>query len=76
MGSTKSSSQKTKAGFFARMFGFFRGVGTELKKVSWPTKKELINFEFVVIVFSIIAALIIWVFDLGFRSAITELLKF
>lgn len=77
MNSTKTTNaQKPKEGFFARIAGFFRGVGVELKKVTWPTKKELINYEIVVLVFSFIAALSIWIFDLGFRTAITELLKF
>ena len=34
-------------------------------KVSWPTRKELVNSTIVVMVASIIAAIVIWLVDLG-----------
>ena len=34
-------------------------------KVSWPTRKELVNSTIVVMVASIIAAIAIWLVDLG-----------
>ncbi len=55
--------------------GFISSVISECKKVTWPTKKELINFEIVVLVFSLLAALTIFVFDVIFRTGITELMK-
>lgn len=42
---------------------FFRGVNVELKKVSWPTKDELIQYTIVVIVICGILTLFIWGFD-------------
>ena len=30
--------------------GFFRGIATEFKKVTWPTGSELVNTSLVVIV--------------------------
>jgi preprotein translocase subunit SecE len=35
---------------FSKIKNFFNGVWIELKKVSWPTKKELMNSTIVVIV--------------------------
>ncbi len=61
-----------KPSFVQRIVGFFKGIGRsfknmfhELKKVSWPTKKELLNYSVVVFVFMIVMGVIIGVFDLG-----------
>ena len=50
---------------------FFKSVVVELKKVSWPNKKELTNYTFVVLVMSFITAVGIWIFDTLFRSILT-----
>lgn len=51
---------------------FFRSVTAELKKVSWPNRKELSIYTTVVIITVLVVALIIWVWDVGltviFRS--------
>ncbi len=51
---------------------FVREVRAELKKVSWPDKKELSAYTGVVFISVIVAAFVIWVMDTGF----TETLKF
>ena len=55
-----------------RFTNFFKGIGKsfknmyhELKKVTWPTKKELLNYSVVVFVFMIVMGVIIGLFDLG-----------
>ena len=44
---------------------FFGGVKTELKKVIWPTKKELVTFTVVVVVTCLFFALLFWAIDSG-----------
>lgn len=68
----KEENKKTKPGFAQRIVDFFMGIGFsfknmfhELKKVTWPTKKELLNYSVVVFVFMIVMGVIIGVFDLG-----------
>ena len=68
----KEENKKTKPGFAQRIVDFFMGIGLsfknmfhELKKVSWPSKKELINYSVVVFVFMIVMGVIIGLFDLG-----------
>lgn len=56
----KSNSAVQQRGGFGK---FFRGVKAELKKVVWPTKKELINYTIVVFLVTIFIALIISVLD-------------
>lgn len=54
---------------------YLKGVVSELKKVIWPTRKELVNYEIVVLVFCGLAAMGIWMFDFAFRNAITYLIQ-
>lgn len=47
---------------------FFRETKAELKKVSWPSKKQLIHNTLIILAFIIIVALILSVLDLGFGT--------
>ena len=47
---------------------FFKGFKAELKKVIWPTPKQLVNNTVAVIVIVLITALIVFVLDLAFES--------
>ena len=49
--------------FFKGIGRFFMNMKHELKKVSWPTKKEMINYSLVVFAFMIVMTVIIGVFD-------------
>ena len=67
-----SSAKNAKPGIGERISNFFKGIGKsfknmwhELKKVTWPTKKELINYSVVVFVFMIVMGVIIGVIDFG-----------
>ena len=42
---------------------FFRSVMAELRKVNWPTRKELTTYTIVVIVTVIVVSLIIFAWD-------------
>ncbi len=59
----------TKRGPFARFALFIRQVIAELKKVVTPTRKELLSYTGVVLVFVIVmmglVALLDWIFGLG-----------
>ena len=49
--------------FFKGIGRFFMNMKHELKKVSWPTKKEMINYSLVVFAFMLVMTVIIGVFD-------------
>jgi preprotein translocase subunit SecE len=55
-----------------RMYHLANEVATELKKVTWPTAKEVRSATLVVIVMAIISALILGLFDFVW-SNLTEL---
>ncbi|NLC44553.1 MAG: preprotein translocase subunit SecE [Clostridiales bacterium] len=44
---------------------YFRGVVSEVKKVSWPSRKELINTTIIVVSFILIFSVIVGLIDLG-----------
>jgi len=44
---------------------YFRGVRTEMKKVVWPTRKEVISYTAVVIAVCVVFAIFFWLIDTG-----------
>ena len=60
---SKDYSDKATKKKSGRIKSFFKGVLAELKKVHWPTKKQLVNYTGVVIVTVVLMALAISVFD-------------
>jgi preprotein translocase subunit SecE len=61
-----------KPGLGARIALFYRQVVAELRKVVWPTRKELLTYTWVVIVFVAILAIIVALFDLGFAKLVLK----
>jgi preprotein translocase subunit SecE len=55
-----------------RIYGLANEVASELKKVTWPTAKEVRTATLVVIVMAIVSALILGIFDFVW-SNLTEL---
>jgi len=78
----KSKDSKTKDGkkvkvkeggsnnIFARLINFIREVVAELRKVIWPTRKELTTYTLVVVVFVIIMLAIVGGLDFGFAKLV------
>jgi len=66
--STKSKSGD-RPGIFGRFVNFFREVVAELRKVIWPTRKELLTYTAVVVMFVALMLTIVgsldWVFAKG-----------
>ena len=54
----------------ARISLFYRQVIAELRKVIWPTRKELITYTTVVIVFVLMVIAYVSVLDFGFAKAV------
>ena len=49
---------------------FYRQVIAELRKVIWPTRKELVTYTTVVVFFVFVMVAIVGVFDLVFGKAV------
>ncbi|MFR0902438.1 MAG: preprotein translocase subunit SecE [Anaerovoracaceae bacterium] len=53
---------------------FLKGVKTEMKKVVWPTKKEMVSYTAVVIMTCAVFALGFWLIDTGVLAALRGVL--
>ncbi|MCL6612243.1 MAG: preprotein translocase subunit SecE [Peptococcaceae bacterium] len=65
--------KKETAGRLERAKSYFRGVYSELKKVHWPTRREVVIYTSVVVVAVIIVGVLIWIFD-SLMSRVIQLL--
>ncbi len=45
--------------------GFLKGIKTELKKVTWPSKKDIIKYSVATLVFCIVIMLFFQLLNLG-----------
>lgn len=70
---TEKTKSKQKSKSDASVSKFLKETIIELKKVVWPTKKQLAVYTAVVIIASILLSLLIWGFDTLFISAFDKL---
>ena len=75
------SDKKKKTSFFGKVKNFFKGIAkyfkdtkSEMKKVVWPSKKDVKTNTITVIAVVLIAALVLIVLDLIFGGAIQLLI--
>ena len=54
---------------------FLREVKTELKKVTWPSRKDTLSATMIVLVTVLIVAFILGVFDYGLSNLVKQLLS-
>ena len=57
-----------KDGIFRRIVNFFKATKSEFKKVTWPTKKQLLNNTTVVIAALVLIGLVIFGLDTLFTK--------
>ena len=71
-----TQNNAVKPNVFVRIGNWFKGLGSkivtslremvaELKKVAWPSKKELLNYTLVVVGFMVAMGIIIGLIDAG-----------
>lgn len=63
--STNAVKKETgkKLSFGKRVQKWWREMKSELKKVVWPTSKQVVNNTLVALVVMVVAAIVIWGFD-------------
>ena len=71
MAKEKEKKEK-KPNFFKKagsaIAGFFKGIVSEIKKVTWPTKKQVVSNTLSVLAFCLVVGVIIWLADFGLES--------
>ncbi|MGH3715549.1 MAG: preprotein translocase subunit SecE [Micromonosporaceae bacterium] len=65
----EKTKRPARVGPIGRLIRFIREVVAELRKVIWPTRKELLTYTVVVVVFVVVMLGIIALYDLGFARA-------
>ena len=61
---TAVKKDDAKPGFFKRVAKWFREMKSELKKVVWPTGKQLFNNTLISVVVMVASAIVLWGFDM------------
>ncbi len=67
---SEARSESTQRSLLGRFALFVRQVVAELRKVIWPTRKELIAYTIVVVVFVLAMAGIVAVLDYVFTQVV------
>ena len=72
-------SEGKKKNWFARAWGsvtkYFRELRSELKKVVWPTPKQVLKNTLTVVACVLVVGVCIWVFDLVAQTGISALIN-
>ena len=69
----RSGSGSSAGGPIRRSATFYRQVVAELRKVIWPTRKELITYTIVTLVFSVIMIMIVFAVDYGANWSVLKI---
>jgi preprotein translocase subunit SecE len=70
-----SVAKSEKTGFIDRTKRHFRNMVQEMKKVHWPSKKNIVVYTMVVIVACILVAALIWIMDLAIGGLMNLIIK-
>ena len=66
-----ATERKKKVGFL----GYLKDVRSEMKKVVWPTKSEMVSYTCMVIFACAFFAVGFWALDTLFAAGLNELIK-
>ena len=72
-------AEEKKANWFKRFFGaiarYFRELRSELKKVVWPTPKQVLKNTLIVLACVLVVGVFIWMFDFVAGEGISALIS-
>ena len=70
----KDTKKKKKAKGSGKIGKWFREMRSELKKIVWPTRKQIINNCLVAAVVIVVFSIVVWGFD-QFATAVFRMLQ-
>jgi len=68
----EATAQKKKSG--NRIVRFFKEVKSEMKKVVWPSQKQVIKNTLIVLLAVFVIGIVIWVLDIVFQLGLSKLI--
>ncbi len=72
---SQPDKKKKKANGSGKLGKWFREMHSQLQKVVWPSRKQVINNSLVAIVVIVIFAIVVWGFDQLANQAINALIS-
>lgn len=66
---------KARAPFFKRIWHFLVEVRAELKRVSWPTREQMVAFTAVTMITTLVLTAFTFGIDLGFKQGLLYILE-
>lgn len=73
---TKSKqAKKPKKSIFKKVLAYFSGVRQELKRVVWPTRKQLVRLSIAVFCILIVVGFCIWALDTGSSNVMLKFVQ-
>ena len=66
----EATAQKKKSG--NKIVKFFKEVKSEMKKVVWPSKNQVVKNTLIVIAAVVIIGILIWVLDILFQFGLSK----
>ena len=66
------SASERRPGRLRRTITFYKQVVAELRKVIWPTRRELLTYTSVVLVFVLFMVAVISVYDFAFSQGVLK----
>ena len=53
-----------------KIINYFKSINVEMKKVSWLSKKQMINSTVIVLVFALIISIFLFILDFGLSEIV------
>ena len=69
--------KQKREGFWTRLggrFAFFGNIVSELRKVNWPSRRDVVRLSVIVTIIAAIMGGLLWGFDYGFSKLVDVLL--
>jgi preprotein translocase subunit SecE len=60
---------------FNKLIQFLKEVRTELKRVTWPTRKQVINSTGVVLITVAVVSTFLWIIDISLQGLISRIIR-
>ena len=72
---SKAGTPKERVGFFSRVRQYFHEVRQEMRKVTWPTREQMIAFTTVTVITSVVLTGVIFGFDFASKQFVLWLVE-
>jgi len=70
-----TSSTTASVPIYRRLWRFLKEVRAELKRVSWPTREQMVAFTTVTLITTAALTLFTFLLDIGFKQGLTFILE-